>query len=72
MRWILVRFAESLISSYFNIVRKNFMDLVPKTIMCFLVNQTKGVWLPSTTPPPPAPLRHSSVDWTCSEALVSH
>jgi hypothetical protein len=48
---ILVRFAESLISSYFNIVRKNFMDLVPKTIMCFLVNQTKGVC--GCPPPPP-------------------
>ena len=32
---------KALISSYFNIVRKNFMDLVPKTIMCFLVNHVK-------------------------------
>ena len=32
---------KSLISSYFDIVRKNFMDLVPKTIMHFLVNNFK-------------------------------
>ena len=32
---------KSLISSYFDIVRKNFMDLVPKTIMHFLVNTFK-------------------------------
>ena len=29
---------KSLIDSYFKIVRKNFIDLVPKTIMYFLVN----------------------------------
>jgi hypothetical protein len=33
--------SECLIESYFNIVRKNFADLVPKTIMCFLVNHVK-------------------------------
>jgi dynamin 1-like protein len=33
--------SESLIESYFDIVRKNFMDLVPKTIMYFLVNHAK-------------------------------
>ena len=27
--------------SYFNIVRKNFIDFVPKTIMYFLVNHVK-------------------------------
>lgn len=27
--------------SYFNIVRKNFIDYVPKTIMYFLVNHVK-------------------------------
>ena len=32
---------KSLMSSYFNIVRKNFMDLVPKTIMAFLINNAK-------------------------------
>lgn len=29
---------KSLIDSYFHIVRKNFIDMVPKTIMYFLVN----------------------------------
>ena len=32
---------KNLISSYFDIVKKNFMDLVPKTIMHFLVNSFK-------------------------------
>ena len=32
---------KSLMASYFNIVRKNFQDLVPKTIMAFLVNHAK-------------------------------
>lgn len=32
---------KSLIESYFDIVRKNFMDLVPKAIMYFLVNNLK-------------------------------
>jgi len=32
---------KSLIESYFNIVRKNFIDLVPKTIMYFLVNHVR-------------------------------
>jgi len=30
-----------LIASYFDIVRKNFLDMVPKTIMYFLVNHAK-------------------------------
>lgn len=32
---------KSLIDSYFKVVRKNFIDLVPKTIMFFLVNHVK-------------------------------
>ena len=32
---------KDLLSSYFNIVRKNIMDSVPKTIMYFLVNESK-------------------------------
>ena len=32
---------KSLIDSYFSIVRKNYIDMVPKTIMYFLVNLVK-------------------------------
>ena len=32
---------KSLIESYFDIVRKNFLDMVPKTIMHFMVNHAK-------------------------------
>ena len=32
---------KTLINSYFQVVKKNINDLVPKTIMCFLVNQSK-------------------------------
>jgi hypothetical protein len=32
---------KNLISSYFSVVKKNINDLVPKTIMCFLVSQSK-------------------------------
>jgi replication fork clamp-binding protein CrfC len=32
---------QSLMVSYFNIVRKNVIDTVPKSIMHFLVNQSK-------------------------------
>lgn len=32
---------KSLLDSYFGIVRKNFVDLVPKTIMYFLVNHVR-------------------------------
>eukprot|EP01091_Cochliopodium_minus_P009360 TRINITY_DN2293_c1_g2_i1.p1 TRINITY_DN2293_c1_g2~~TRINITY_DN2293_c1_g2_i1.p1 ORF type:complete len:728 (-),score=255.63 TRINITY_DN2293_c1_g2_i1:60-2198(-) len=32
---------KDLLGSYFNIVRKNIMDTVPKTIMHFLVNESK-------------------------------
>ncbi|GAB5036089.1 dynamin like protein [Nannochloropsis oceanica] len=32
---------KALTASYFDVVRKNFMDLVPKTIMYFLVNHAK-------------------------------
>jgi len=33
---------KTLIVSYFNIVRKNLNDVVPKTIMAFLVNKSKN------------------------------
>ena len=36
-----VEIIKSLIRSYFNIVRKNIGDLVPKTVMFFLVNHAK-------------------------------
>jgi len=36
-----VEIIKSLIRSYFNIVRKNIGDLVPKTVMYFLVNHAK-------------------------------
>ncbi|OWZ06196.1 Dynamin [Phytophthora megakarya] len=32
---------KSLLASYFDIVRKNFLDLVPKAIMCFMVGHSK-------------------------------
>jgi hypothetical protein len=32
---------KNLINSYFQVVKKNVNDLVPKTIMCFLINQSK-------------------------------
>lgn len=32
---------KNLISSYYHVVKKNICDLVPKTIMCLLVNQSK-------------------------------
>ena len=32
---------KSLVESYFKIVRKNFIDMVPKTIMYFLVNHVR-------------------------------
>jgi dynamin 1-like protein len=32
---------KSLVESYFIIIRKNFIDMVPKTIMYFLVNHTR-------------------------------
>ncbi len=34
---------KNLITSYFDVVRKNISDSVPKTIMAFLVNQSKNV-----------------------------
>ena len=36
------RIIKSLIFSYFNIVRKNIQDTVPKAVMAFLVNHTKN------------------------------
>ena len=34
--------SESLLVSYFNIVRKNILDSIPKAIMNFLVNKSKS------------------------------
>ena len=34
---------KNLITSYFNVVRKNISDIVPKSIMSFLVNQSKSI-----------------------------
>lgn len=34
---------KNLIKSYFEIVKKNIADLVPKTIMAFLVNESKSI-----------------------------
>ena len=34
---------KSLIISYFNTVRKSMNDMVPKTVMAFLVNKTKNM-----------------------------
>ena len=34
---------KNLIVSYFNTVRKSMSDMVPKTIMAFLVNKTKNM-----------------------------
>lgn len=36
-----VQVIKSLIESYFRVVRKTFIDMVPKTIMYFLVNHVK-------------------------------
>ena len=38
-----ISIVKNLIVSYFNVVKKNYCDLVPKTIMCFLVNKTKDI-----------------------------
>jgi len=32
---------KNLISSYYSVIKKNICDYVPKTVMCFLVNQSK-------------------------------
>lgn len=34
---------QNLIESYFNLVKKNITDIVPKTIMAFLINESRKV-----------------------------
>ena len=37
------RMIQNLIASYFDLVKKNIADLVPKTIMAFLVNESRKI-----------------------------
>ena len=37
-----IKIIKNLITSYFNVVRKNLNDIVPKTIIAMLVNKTKN------------------------------
>ena len=37
------RIIQNLIHSYYNIVKKNISDLVPKSIMAFLVNESRRI-----------------------------
>ena len=32
---------KNLIQSYFDLVKKNIADMVPKTIMCFLITESR-------------------------------
>jgi hypothetical protein len=34
---------QNLIQSYFAIVKKSIADMIPKTIMAFLVNESKSI-----------------------------
>lgn len=37
-----IKIIKNLITSYFNIVRKNLNDYVPKTVISMLVNKSKN------------------------------
>ena len=37
------RVIQNLIQSYFDLVKKNIADLVPKSIMAFLINESRRI-----------------------------
>lgn len=37
------RIIQNLIHSYYNIVKKNISDMIPKSIMAFLVNESRRI-----------------------------
>ena len=37
------RVIQNLIESYFNLFKKNIADMIPKTVMAFLVNESRKI-----------------------------